>query len=321
MPRKTGAFTPNANMTKSGNDYGFLVNRYTSDEADDSYHKLLASNYPWMDTDEQVGSVTEVQEKLASNYTGVELVKMGFEIQGHYKVAEQAEAEKIIYEKQYNRQAHIVIAGNSKQPIFEMWVPRKTEAEDNMITPGFGKSAGWNIAEGKGVVKVATKTVKYNVPDSITKIAWNDAIRLGFVNDLEYLGFNKYQSKGRKGVWWKQRVVDPDTGEDKEYLVRENQIDHATDTGAMKVEGVKKMAKRVIKKVASTDKADKEEQQTSASKSSGIDTLVVDLDGTGWKKEIDDYLKEVKDNQIIAKKMEVKIVDWEPIENDPKDVS
>jgi len=308
MIKKEGNYEPG--LSKSGLQLESFVRR-AGDQNSESYARVMASSYPWLDDVEpdEIVSVTDIKTASLENVTATDLVKLGFEFHDRYKDPDEAEANRILLHNKEELKTHIIEAGNKRHPLFELWVQRQKTA--NRL-PGRVS----NITAGR--TKTAAKTIKYTIPDSVTRIAWGEAESKGLLSNMIYAGFNVYQSKENKGIWWVESEKDSETGEVRKFLVRKKDVEYAKDAGGGKVDGVvKKVAKKVIltKTAVTTFVKEKGREETSANETTGIGSMVVDVTESSWKKDVEDYIKRCKQNKMIPKKVEVKVIDWTPDED------
>jgi len=308
-----------ANVRKRQIATGDFVDSMISRASTDStnyYGKILASNFQWDESlgEDEVTSSSEYNQKIL---TASDLRGMGFQIVAREANLEAVEAKEVLLrQKTKGKPSHIVQAGTSEQPVFELWYQPNPAAY-------IGKVADWS---DKKMVKVATKRQKYVIASDITKIAWDQVERYGLLDGMEHVGFNVYQSSEPGGIWWKEKVEDPETGDIKYFLVKKKGTDKAKDVGGNKVVSVSKAAsaetemvkvaqKVLIRKAVDQEITKEDATDTQATKSSGVKAKTIDVTGSGWKKEVEDYLKECKDNGFKVEKMEVKVVDWKAKDN------
>lgn len=311
QPRKMGDIKPR--QTLNGSFADAMISR-AGTQVSDHYEKILASNFPWDETLSE-DEVTSAIDQLRALTAG-ELTNMGFVLYGRSPDLEQVEAQQVLLRKKTGKPSHIIQAGTSSKPTYELWYQKNAVAS-------MGKVADWNGVDNR-MAKVATKKIKYIIPENVEKVAWSQVEKYNLLDGMEHVGFNVYQSSEPGGVWWKEKIEDPDTGDIKYFLVKKKGTEKAKDVGGNKVVAIDKaasvgakmvkIAEKVLirKAVEKNEGIDKEvATETPASKSEGIEAKIVDLNGKNWKSEIDDYLKKCKNNGLVPKKMEVRVIDWQ----------
>ena len=332
--KKMGGFTPGSGYNDKQYEgrsvnRDFVINNYTvkraSSDGSEHYNNIVFG-----------GSDFNIKDKLfAKTESPDKLVHLGYRWLGTTTDPEEAERKQIIAEDKFKKEVRINIVKNasSDETIYELWA--NVNNDDSFQYT--------NVAQNleQGVEKIASKVKKTIIPEGITKIAWNDAQRLGILSSMKDCGFDMYKEAGAggdpHGIWWKESYTDNDTGETKYYLVKENGVERAVDLGDRKVKAIKgkgdnmheqknaetlavkiklaktagtKIANKVPIKKASVGDEREDGKDTPASKSVGVKNKTIDLAKGDWKKEITAYLKQVKDNGLEPQEIEVKVIKW-----------
>jgi len=309
MPKKMGNFEPGKdalgqNTVKSSDAvHSNLISRANGD--DGNYARLLASNFPWDEAlrEDEVSTGSLYND---SRLTPSELISRGYVLYDRSPDKIDAEARQVLASRKTGLKTYLL--SSKEGNIHEIWVQKYSDGQSqmgNIATP---------FIQPPRKTKTAVKKAVRKPPKNITKIAWNRAIELGIVDGMIDCGFDMYKEAGGEpgGIWWKEAIEDEDTGEVKYYLVKQKGVEIAEDVGSKKVKAVvakKILAKKIVKKAAVGDEKE-DDKGTGASKSSGIPIKTIDLTKSDWKKSIDEYLKECKENSFDPKKMEIKIIEW-----------
>ena len=297
--------------------YSQQINRVSN--VSNGYADVIASNFAFDDDLEKDSLTTKLAGEESVNPAA--LKKLGFVLYGRYGDVEQAESMKVLAERKEGKKIHIYAGQNSDGQFYDLWIHRYSES-DNMK---FSKVASPDMSEKK----VAFKKATYKLKQGMTKIAFDRATQLGIINSMTDCGFNMYKEAGAgddpDGIWWKEKEVDPSTGEAKYYLVKQKGVIKARNVDNKKVEPVigkedvdkkqkkasiemKKIAHKVILKTAKEDKDDSAD--TAAVSHSDVPAKVVNLQFDSWKDEVVQYVRKCKEKGMKPKKMEVKIIDW-----------
>ena len=325
MPKRMGDYVPGegyktASVREGSNvDISNAMNSYKpvsrSCRDDGYYADMLTGKAPWDGHD----------EGFCKNAAAEQLINAGCKPIGRVFTDDDATQKQIVNQHKYGRRVYVnVVEGSNGAPtVYDLWMDASN-----------GNDFKYNkVASPTQQGGVAQKVKRNIIPKGTTKLAWDRAQELGFLNGMEYLGFNQYKEasagKDPDGIWWKKSYTDKETGETKYYLVKENGVENGVDMGGKQVKAVtsspkkeeRKVATKVVKtnvkvaskvpiKKASVGSEREDAKDTPASKSVGVKNKIINLEKGDWKKEISEYIKAIEKSGINPIKMEVKIVDW-----------